>query len=226
MSAQEQPVRSGPPTDIGHFISLEGGEGAGKSTQAGLLADWLRERGHDVVLTREPGATPMGERIRGLLLDPGTALGPHAEALLYAADRGEHVAGIVRPALERGAIVITDRYIDSSIAYQGYGRGLDPETVSRVSRWATGELLPNLTVLLDLPVVAGRERLLARGGTDRLESEADSFHERVRCGFRRLASADPPRYAVVDATGDVQPVAGQVRAAVERLLPTAMRATT
>jgi dTMP kinase len=214
--ASTRPGRASRP---GIFVALEGGEGAGKSTQIQLLAAWLADRGHDVVVTREPGATPAGERIRALLLDPTTELDEHAEALLYAADRAEHAARVVRPALARGTVVLSDRYIDSSVAYQGYGRGLDPDVVSRISRWATGELVPDLTVLLDLPVAAARQRLLARGGTDRLESEADAFHERVRSGFRRVAAADPARYEVVDGSAEVEQVAEQVRGAVEQLLP-------
>ncbi len=219
--ASTRPGRASRP---GIFVALEGGEGAGKSTQIQLLAAWLADRGHDVVVTREPGATPAGERIRALLLDPTTELDEHAEALLYAADRAEHAARVVRPALARGTVVLSDRYIDSSVAYQGYGRGLDPDVVSRISRWATGELVPDLTVLLDLPVAAARQRLLARGGTDRLESEADAFHERVRSGFRRVAAADPARYAVVDGSAEVEQVAEQVRGAVEQLLPAQTRA--
>ena len=219
--ASTRPGRASRP---GIFVALEGGEGAGKSTQIQLLAAWLADRGHDVVVTREPGATPAGERIRALLLDPTTELDEHAEALLYAADRAEHAARVVRPALARGTVVLSDRYIDSSVAYQGYGRGLDPDVVSRISRWATGELVPDLTVLLDLPVAAARQRLLARGGTDRLESEADAFHERVRSGFRRVAAADPARYEVVDGSAEVEQVAEQVRGAVEQLLPAQTRA--
>ncbi len=203
----------------GVFVAFEGGEGAGKSTQVQLLAAWLADSGYEVVATREPGATMAGERIRALLLDPATELTAAAEALLYAADRAEHAARVVRPSLDRGAVVVSDRYIDSSVAYQGYGRGLDPTVVAQISRWATGELLPRLTVLLDLPVAVTRQRLLERGGTDRLESEADAFHERVRRGFRALAAADAARYAVIDASGEVEQVAAQVRAAVEPLLP-------
>ncbi len=214
--ASTRPGRASRP---GIFVALEGGEGAGKSTQIQLLAAWLADRGYEVVVTREPGATPAGERIRALLLDPTTELDEHAEALLYAADRAEHAARVVRPALARGTVVLSDRYIDSSVAYQGYGRGLDPDVVSRISRWATGELVPDLSVLLDLPVAAARQRLLARGGTDRLESEADAFHERVRSGFRRVAAADPARYEVVDGSAEVEQVAEQVRGAVEQLLP-------
>ncbi len=219
--ASTRPGRASRP---GIFVALEGGEGAGKSTQIQLLAAWLADRGYEVVVTREPGATPAGERIRALLLDPTTELDEHAEALLYAADRAEHAARVVRPALARGTVVLSDRYIDSSVAYQGYGRGLDPDVVSRISRWATGELVPDLSVLLDLPVAAARQRLLARGGTDRLESEADAFHERVRSGFRRVAAADPARYAVVDGSAEVEQVAEQVRGAVEQLLPAQTRA--
>lgn len=216
-----------PPTSApaGYFLALEGGEGAGKSTQAALLARWLRDRGHEVVVTREPGATAVGARVRALLLglDPavpvGEAVEPRTEALLYAADRAEHVARVVRPGLARGAIVVSDRYVDSSIAYQGHARGMDPDQVARLSDWATEGLLPDLTVLLDLPVGSGRTRLAARGGTDRLEQEADAFHERVRDGFRQLAAAAPERYAVIDAAGAADAVAALVQAAVAPAIP-------
>jgi dTMP kinase len=206
------------------LLALEGGEGAGKSTQAERLAEELRRLGHEVVVTREPGATPVGAAIRGLLLDPEAQLTDRTEALLYAADRAEHVARVVRPALERGAVVVTDRYVDSSVAYQGYGRGLDPAEVLQLSRWATGELVPDLTVLLDLPVTEGMSRARARGrlagaATDRIEAEARAFFERIRTGFLELHDAAPERYALVDAAADVDAVAVAVRAAVARVLP-------
>jgi dTMP kinase len=217
-------LRPAVPPHRGRFVALEGGEGAGKSTQAERLAAALRELGHEVVVTREPGDTPVGRRIRGLLLDPETELTDQAEALLYAADRAEHVARVVRPALERGAVVITDRYVDSSVAYQGYGRGLDPATVLRLSRWATDELLPDLTVLLDLPVEEGMARARARGRlagevTDRMEAEAREFHERIRQGFLRLVADDSPRYALVNAAQPPEDVAVAVLRAVEPTLP-------
>lgn len=213
----------------GLFLALEGGEGAGKSTQAERLAAALRARGHEVVVTREPGATPVGEQIRRLLLDPDTELTDEAEALLYAADRAEHVARVVRPALERGAVVLTDRYVDSSVAYQGHGRGLDPAMVLRVSRWATAGLRPDLTVLLDLPVDEGMARARARGRAlggpvDRLESEAREFHERIRQGFLHLVAEEPSRYALLDATRSADEVAESVLRAVVPLLSSPVRA--
>lgn len=222
-------ARPAVPPHPGRFVALEGGEGAGKSTQAHRLAESLQARGYEAVVTREPGATPVGARIRRLLLDPDVELTDEAEALLYAADRAEHVARVVRPALERGSVVISDRYVDSSVAYQGYGRGLDPATVLRLSRWATADLLPDLTVLLDLPVEDGMARARARGAaagerTDRLEAEAREFHERIRAGFLQLVADDPARYAVVDATGQPDDVAAAVLHAVEPTLPAASAA--
>lgn len=187
----------------GLFITFEGGDGAGKSTQAELLGAWIEERGHEVVRTREPGGTRLGAEVRQLLLHGGDTIGdvdPRAEALLYAADRAQHVAKVVRPALERGAIVVQDRYIDSSLAYQGAGRVLDLAEVRRISEWAVDGLWPHLTVLLDLDPETAAARRRTRGGTaDRLESEAADFHAAVRAGFLALARADPERYLVLDA---------------------------
>ena len=184
----------------GVFVVFEGGEGAGKSTQVDLLAAALRAEGNDVVVTREPGATDVGARIRGLVLDKSAAPSPRAEALLYAADRAHHVATVVRPALARGAVVISDRYVDSSLAYQGAGRTLPVSEISWLSSWATGGLKPDLVVLLDVDPRVGLSRVDSRGlGTDRLESESRSFHERVRYAFLDLAAADPKRYLVLDA---------------------------
>jgi dTMP kinase len=203
------------PRPAGYFFAFEGGEGTGKTTQLKVLADVLAEHGHDVVQTHEPGDSPVGRRLRELLLDPATEITAQTEALLYAADRAEHVAHIVNPALRRGAVVITDRYMDSSISYQGFGRGLDLEEVVRTSRWATGGLLPHLTLVLDLPVELGLRRARGRSGRgDRLEAEAFDFHERVRAGFLQLAKADPARYAVIDAAGAPDQVASAVQAAV------------
>jgi dTMP kinase len=203
----------------GYFFAFEGGEGTGKTTQLKVLGDALAERGYEVVLTHEPGDSPVGARLRQLLLDPATVVTAQTEALLYAADRAEHVAHVVNPALERGAIVLTDRYIDSSIAYQGFARGLDIEEVTRTSRWATGGLLPQLTLVLDLPAEDGLRRARGRSGrADRLEAEAIDFHERVRAGFLELAKADPARYAVIAANGAPDQVADAVRAAVFGLL--------
>lgn len=188
----------------GLFITLEGGDGAGKSTQAELLGAWLEARGYEVVRTREPGGTRLGIEVRRLLLHGGDEIGevdPRAETLLYAADRAQHVAKVVRPALERGAVVVQDRYIDSSLAYQGAGRVLDVADVRRISEWASGGLRPAVTVLLDLdPAVAASRRESRGGEADRLESEADDFHLAVRDGFLELAQADPDRYLVLDAT--------------------------
>ena len=196
------PVGAPPPGGL--FVVFEGGEGAGKTTQIDRLAKHLRGQLREVLVTREPGATPVGERIRRLLLEthagedsPLAAVGlaPRAEALLYAADRAHHVTSVVRPALERGEVVISDRYIDSSLAYQGAGRTLDSDEVAWLSSWATGGLKPDLTVLLDIDPRIGLDRVAGRGiGRDRLESEAISFHDRVRHAFLALAQAEPKRY--------------------------------
>lgn len=206
------------PAGTGFFIALEGGDGAGKSTQAEALAEWIRAKGHEVVLTREPGATPVGKRLRSILLDVSSAgLSHRAEALLYAADRAEHVDTVVRPALERGAVVISDRYIDSSVAYQGAGRDLSPTEIARINRWATDGLVPHLTVLLDVDPETARERFTE--APDRLESEPAEFHARVRSGFLTLAAADPGRYLVVDAVQEPEAVTTVVRHRLDQLLP-------
>ncbi|MGW1295096.1 dTMP kinase [Streptomyces sp. NPDC002533] len=206
------------PAATGFFLVLEGGDGAGKSTQVEALADWIRSKGHEVVVTREPGATPIGKRLRSILLDVSSAgLSNRAEALLYAADRAEHVDSVVRPALERGAIVISDRYIDSSVAYQGAGRDLAPTEIARISRWATSGLVPHLTVLLDVDPATARERFTE--APDRLESEPAEFHERVRSGFLTLAAADPTRYLVVDAGQEPESITTVVRHRLDQLLP-------
>jgi len=204
----------------GLFIVFEGGEGAGKSTQVERLARLLGARGHHVVVTREPGATEIGERIRTMLLEgaPGS-LTPRAEALLYAADRAHHVAALVRPALARGDVVISDRYVDSSLAYQGAGRTLPVNEVSWLSSWATGGLKPDLVVLLDVEPHVGLARIGSRGGADRLESESDAFHERVRYAFLDLASAEPNRYLVLDANRSPDLIAAAVAKRVAELLP-------
>lgn len=206
------------PAATGFFIALEGGDGAGKSTQAEALAEWIRAKGHEVVVTREPGATPVGKRLRSILLDVSSAgLSHRAEALLYAADRAEHVDTVVRPALERGAVVISDRYIDSSVAYQGAGRDLSPTEIARINRWATNGLVPHLTVLLDVSPEIARERFTE--APDRLESEPAEFHARVRSGFLTLAAADPGRYLVVDAGQEPEAVTTVVRHRLDQLLP-------
>jgi dTMP kinase len=211
-----------PFASIGAFVVFEGGEGAGKSTQVVALADALRQEGREVVVTREPGATEVGERIRELVLDGSSGalpLSPRAEALLYAADRAHHVAAVVRPALARGAVVISDRYVDSSLAYQGAGRTLPVDEVSWLSSWATGGLKPDLVVLLDVEPMAGLARAAARGaGTDRLEGESLDFHERVRDAFLDLAAADPKRYLVLDGSAPVDQLAAAVAQRVGGML--------
>jgi dTMP kinase len=205
----------------GLFVVFEGGEGAGKSTQAVKLAAWLRVDGRVATLTREPGATEIGARIRGILLDRASeGLAPRSEALLYAADRAHHVASVIRPALARGEVVISDRYVDSSMAYQGAGRALPVEEIGWLSEWATGGLVPDLVVLLDVDPAVGLGRASARGEIDRLEAEAVAFHQRVRRGFLDLAAANPQRYLVVDAATDPETIAARVQERVVGLLAT------
>jgi len=204
---------------LGVFITLEGGDGSGKTTQAELLGRWLQEAGRTVVRTREPGGTEVGVEVREIVLHHRGEIAPRAEALLYAADRAHHVATLVRPALERGDVVIQDRYIDSSVAYQGAGRVLDPEAIRGLSEWATEGLRPDLTVLLDLDAAAARGRLdEARTRYDRLEAEASEFHDRVRAAYLALAEAEPERFLVVDASRPVDEIAGAIRARVAGLL--------
>jgi dTMP kinase len=198
----------------GVFIALEGGDGAGKSTQGRLLCSWLEELGHTVVVTREPGGTAFGRTLRELVLH-GDDVAPRAEALLFAADRAHHVETLIRPALGRGDVVITDRYLDSSIAYQGAGRDLGVDEVLRLNLWATGGLMPALTVLLDLPAEIGRAR--RAGVHDRLESEADGFHSAVREHFLTLSGAEPDRYLVVDGELPAEQIHCVVRARVAML---------
>lgn len=189
----EQPRRSTAP---GWFICFEGGDGAGKTTQVRLLTAELERRGLGVLVTREPGGTPLGEQIRDLVLH-GDHVAPRAEALLYAADKAHHVDQVIRPALEAGTVVVTDRYTDSSIAYQGVGRDLGADEIRRLQQWAVGGLFPDLTIVLDVTPEVGRAR---RGDVnDRLESEADEFHAAVRRAFLDLAARDPGRYLVLDA---------------------------
>jgi dTMP kinase len=197
----------------GIFISFEGGEGSGKSTQTQMLKEYLESIGEIVVLTREPGGTALGIQLREILLDNKTGnISPRAEALMYAADRANHVYSVIKPALDKGDVVITDRYLDSSIAYQGAGRVLQPSEVARISRWATETLTPTLTFIMDLPAEVGLSRL---GSTDRLESEPLAFHERVRQEFLNLANVDPERYFVVDATQSKDAIQSQI---VERIV--------
>jgi len=188
----------------GVFIAFEGGEGTGKSTQSKLLKKWLEQEGEEVVLSREPGGTDLGQGLRKILLGHETgAISPRAEALLYAADRAHHVFSTIRPALDRGDVVITDRYFDSSIAYQGAGRVLQPNEVARISRWATESLFPTLTIIIDQPAEIGLARLKS---LDRLEAEPLAFHERVRNEYLQIASLDPERYLIVDGTQSIDDI--------------------
>lgn len=200
----------------GLFIVLEGGDGVGKSTQARLLADWLTEQGHEVVLTFEPGDTKAGAVMRQIVLDPATGdLAPRAETLLYAADKAHHVYEVVRPALERGAVVVSDRYVDSLLAYQGAGRELGSERIEAIARWATGDLLPDLTVLLDLDPARG---VAGIDEPDRLEGAGLEFHGRVRAEFLALAARDPEHYLVLPARTDREGIAAVIRERVASLL--------
>ncbi|MGO4595339.1 dTMP kinase [Leifsonia sp. 2TAF2] len=196
----------------GLFITLEGGDGVGKSTQAALLEEWLRGLGRTVVRTREPGGTDAGVEIREIVLHHRGDIAPRAEALLYAADRAHHIATVVRPALARGEVVVQDRYIDSSVAYQGAGRVLDAQQIRDLSLWAAEGLLPDLTILLDLDEDAARARLdTARTRYDRLEAERSDFHARVRAGYLGLAEQEPDRFLVVDAARPVEEIAAEIR---------------
>lgn len=205
----------------GVFCCFEGGDGAGKSTQSRALAAWLAERGYDALLTFEPGDTEVGRQLRGIVLDPATGeLSHRTESLIYAADKAEHVDAVVLPALAEGRVVITDRYVDSMLAYQGAGRDLDIAEVERIARWATGGLRPHLTVLLDLPPGDGFARF---GGRDRIEGQPLAFHERVRSGFLALAAADPAHYLVLDARAPAEEITATVVARLEPLLSRAVR---
>ena len=215
------------PTDSaarrGYFLAFEGGDGAGKSTQVRLLIEWLRQESLDVVVTHEPGDSLVGKHIRELVLDPANAgLSARAEALLYAADRAEHVQSVIRPTLARGAIVVTDRYVDSSIAYQGAGRSIGVDAVRELNSFATEGLLPDLTVLLDVPVGVARQRYDI---ADRLEREPREFHERVHQAFLDLAAAEPRRYLVIDGTGPPEDIASQIRDVVRALMGTRTEVT-
>lgn len=204
---------------LGLFLTFEGGDGSGKSTQSALLKAWLTEQGRTVVSTREPGGTEVGDEIREIVLHRRGHIVPRAEALLYAADRAQHVSTVVRPALERGDIVLQDRYLDSSVAYQGVGRELEAGEIRDLSLWAAEGLLPDITVLLDLDVAIGRGRLdESRTRYDRLESEAAEFHTRVREAYLQLAAAEPERFLVLDATLPVDELAARIRARVSAAL--------
>ncbi len=202
----------------GLFITFEGGDGVGKSTQVRLLADYLAEQGHTVVTTREPGGTELGQEIRNIVLHHRGEIAPRAEALLYAADRAHHISTLVRPSLERGEVVLQDRYFDSSVAYQGAGRVLDGDEIRNISMWATGDLFPDLTILLDLDPAAARVRLDAADKVfDRLENEEQEFHSRVREGFLALAAAEPQRWLVLDASAPRDEIAAAIQARVGSL---------
>jgi len=197
----------------GFFIAMEGGEGAGKSTHSKRLAAWLESQGYEVLLTREPGGTPTAEKIRNILLDPEIMDMPdQTEALLFAAARGDHAQNKIKPALERGAVVICDRYIDSSVAYQGIARGLGAERIRDLSEWATEQLLPDFTIYLDVPAEAGEARM---DGIDRMEIQSREFHFAVHQAFRDIAASSSRPNVVIDATAPKDDVAAAVRAAVD-----------
>lgn len=201
----------------GLFLCFEGGDGAGKSTQAKLLGAHLVTIGHQVLLTFEPGDTSVGKDIRRIVLSPETGhLADRTEALLYAADKAEHVEKVVLPALAEGAVVITDRYVDTSLAYQGTGRGIDATELEHVLRWTTGDLRPHLTVVLDVEPTTGLGRFEER---DRIEAESLEFHERARQAFLALAKTNPEHYLVLDGRGDIDEIAAAIRTRVESLLP-------
>lgn len=202
----------------GLFITFEGGDGSGKSTQSALLTEWLESQGRTVVLSREPGGTELGLELRELVLHRRGHIAPRAEALIYAADRAHNIATKVRPALERGDIVVQDRYLDSSVAYQGAGRVLGADEVRDLSLWATEGLLPDLTILLDLHEGQTRDRLAERTQYDRLEAAGNDFHARVRAAYLELAAAEPERFLVLDARDSIESIASSIRARVEQLL--------
>ena len=203
----------------GLFITFEGGDGSGKTTQAELLSEWLAASGHTVVRSREPGGTDVGLELREIVLHSRGHISPRAEALIYAADRAQNIATKVRPAVDRGEIVIQDRYLDSSVAYQGAGRVLDAAEVRGISVWATEDFRPDLTILLDLDETIGRERLdEVRTRFDRLEAEKSDFHARVRAGYLALAEAEPDRFLVLPATDTIESIADAIRARVSALL--------
>ncbi|MFH8249299.1 dTMP kinase [Microbacterium sp. B2969] len=202
----------------GLFITLEGGDGVGKTTQSALLEEWLTGIGRTVVRTREPGGTEVGVLVRDIVLHHRGDIAPRAEALLYAADRAHHIATVVRPALARGEVVIQDRYLDSSVAYQGEGRQLDADEIRGLSLWAAAGLLPDLTVLLDLDPRVARRRLDADDKPfDRLESEQEDFHARVRAHFLAIADSEPERFLVLDASRPADQLAQEIRDRVEAL---------
>jgi len=208
-------------TADGIFIVFEGGDGVGKTTQVDILCKWLANAGHDVLKTFEPGDSTVGAMIRQIVLDPATGeMSPRAEALLYAADKAQHVFAVVRPALERGAVVVCDRYVDSMLAYQGAGRVLQLADLERIAHWATEDLQPDLTVVLDAEL---RDGVHAKSDKDRLESAGEKFHERTRLFFLELARREPERYLVLDARASREEIAAWVAARVVPLLSSGAR---
>lgn len=200
----------------GVFVVFEGGDGVGKTTQVDRLCAWLANAGHDVLKTFEPGDTTVGAMIRRIVLDPATGeMSPRAEALLYAADKAQHIFAVVKPALQRGAVVVCDRYVDSMLAYQGAGRALELPEIEQIARWATEDLRPDLTVVLDAELSDG---VHAKADKDRLESAGDVFHERTRQSFLELARRDPDRYLVLDARASREEIAAQVAERITQLL--------
>ena len=200
------------------FITLEGGEGAGKSTQLAAAREWLAARGHDVLVTREPGGTALGERLRRLLLHEAGDMSPEAETLIVFAARAEHLARVIRPALAAGRTVLCDRFTDATYAYQGGGRGLGVERIAALERWVQQELRPDLTILLDLPVAKGLERAGDRSAPDRFEREQLAFFERVRGAYLAAAAREPGRIRVVDAARDPADVTADIVAILREAL--------
>ena len=207
-------------TDRGLFITFEGTDGAGKTTQIGRLTADLRQAGYEVCLTREPGGTPISEQIREMLLNPDhSEMAATTELLLYAASRAQHVSEVIKPALEAGQIVISSRFADATVVYQGYGRGLDLETINRLNRIATDGVTPDVTIVLDLPVEVGLQRVQnSRGGLDRLEREKIEFHRRLREGYQTIARQEPQRLKIIDAQVSPEQVYGQIQEAIQPLL--------
>ena len=198
-----------------NFVSFEGIDGSGKSTQLRLLADELRVRGREVISTREPGGTPLGSRLRRLLLDTDAEVDPLAELLLYAADRAQHVRTLIRPALAAGSVVLTDRYADATIAYQGAGRGFPPELVAEVVQLATGGLMPDLTLIFDLDIThAHARRTRSRAPGDRLDNESAEFHQRVRDAYHLIARNEPARVRIVNAERSIKETHAEVMSIV------------
>jgi dTMP kinase len=201
------------------FITFEGVDGAGKSTQLKLLLEYLQEKGIAYIFTREPGGTPLAERVREILLNPvHDGMSVVTEAFLFAGGRADHVQNVIRPALQEGKVVICDRYIDSSMVYQGYAGGMPLEFLTQINEMATGSLKPHRTIVLDLDPEVARERRVAMAA-DRMEQKSEWFHEQVREGYRELAKAEPRRVKIVDASGSVEAVQAQIRSLVNEVLP-------